>query len=443
MNCPKVVAPVAPPQPHLRPHPTKLFVETTTRCNLGCFMCVKQTGACAMTEGDLTPETFAALETAFPHLEALILNGIGEPLLNPHLEEFIRRARRLMPESAWIGFQSNGLLLTNLRALSLVEAGLDRICLSIDAASPETFRRVREGGELLDVKHALAALLAARERCGRSHFRIGVEFVVMESNLEELPTVVRWAADNGASFAIVTHVLPYDEEHAGESLYATTGEEAIALFEECRQDAAGEGLDIYRYFEAKWKFRKDPRERRLVELVEGMKAEAARRGLFLDMKKLLRADLQRLDRVKEVFVRAREVADAAGIELRLPEVTLGEARRCVFVEEGGAFVSWDGKVSPCYFLWHRYRCFASGWSQPVEPRVFGSLPERDILAVWNDPAFRTFRDHVIAYDYPECASCSLAPCDYVQTDRFEQDCHIKDVPCGACLWCAGVFQCLH
>jgi putative metalloenzyme radical SAM/SPASM domain maturase len=396
-----------------------------------------------MTEGDFTPATFAALEPAFPHLEALILNGIGEPLLNPHLEEFIRRARRLMPESGWIGFQTNGLLLTNLRALSLVEAGLDRICLSIDAASPETFRRVREGGELLDVKHALSALVAARERCGRPQFQIGVEFVVMESNLEELPFAVRWAAENGASFAIVTHVLPYDEEHAGESLYSATGAEAIALFEGCRQEAAGEGFDIYRYFEAKWKYAKSSAERRLVEIVEGMKAEAARRGLFVDMKKLLRADLGQLDRVKNVFAAAREAAEAAGIELRLTEVTLGGERYCAFVEEGGAFVSWDGKVSPCYFLWHRYRCFASGWSQQVEPRVFGSLPEQDILAVWNDPAFRSFRGHVLDYDYPDCSSCTLAPCDYVQTDRFEQDCHIKDVPCGACLWCAGVFQCLH
>ncbi|HEY6009622.1 MAG TPA: radical SAM protein, partial [Geobacteraceae bacterium] len=191
--------------PHLRTSPSKLFVETTTRCNLGCFMCVKQAGSSGVTEGDLAPATFAALEPAFLHLEALVLNGIGEPLLNPHLEEFIRRARRAMPATGWIGFQSNGLLLTNLRALSLVAAGLDRICLSIDAASPDTFRRVREGGELLDIEHAFAALVAARERCQRPDFRIGVEFVVMRSNLGELPAALRWAARQGASFAIVTH----------------------------------------------------------------------------------------------------------------------------------------------------------------------------------------------------------------------------------------------
>jgi MoaA/NifB/PqqE/SkfB family radical SAM enzyme len=112
------------------------------------------------------------------------------------------------------------------------------------------------------------------------------------------------------------------------------------------------------------------------------------------------------------------------------------------VEEGGGFVSWDGNVSPCYFLWHRYRCFASGWQQQVQPKVFGNLAEKGMLEIWNAPPFRSFREQATAYDYSGCSSCSLAPCDYVQTDAFEQDCHIGEVPCGACLWCMGLFQCL-
>jgi hypothetical protein len=78
----------------------------------------------------------------------------------------------------------------------------------------------------------------------------------------------------------------------------------------------------------------------------------------------------------------------------------------------------------------------------VQPKVFGNLGDQGILEIWNAPAFRSFRENVLAYDYPVCSSCTLAPCDYVQTDEFEQDCHIGNVPCGACLWCMGMFQCL-
>jgi putative metalloenzyme radical SAM/SPASM domain maturase len=431
-----------PGAPSLRAYPAKLFVEVTTRCNLGCFMCVKQTEGCGMTDGDLTPETFAALESAFPHLEALVLNGVGEPLLNPNLETFIRRAKSSMPVTGWIGFQSNALLLSDSRALSLVEAGLDKICLSIDAASPETFRKVREGGELLAIERAFKALTAAKEHSNRPDVQVGIEFVLMKSNLAELPSALRWGAEQGASFAIVTHVLPYDESHAVEAVYSTCTGEAIALFNEYKAEAERQGLDIHRYFESRWKYAKDPDARRIVSLVDAMKNEAINRDLLLDISKLLQLDSGRISEVAAVLDQARMVALETGLELRLPEIALREKRSCSFVEDGGAFVSWEGNVSPCYFLWHRYSCFASNWQQQVQPKVFGNLAERGILDTWNDPAFRSFRADVLAYDYPNCSGCGLAPCDYVQTEDFRQDCHIKEVPCGACLWCMGVFQCL-
>src|SRR5689334_1531616 len=99
-------------------YPAKLFVEVTTLCNLQCGMCVKQNGTGGIPEGTMSLETFERLAPAFPHLESLVLNGIGESLLHPQLETFIARARALLPESATVGFQSNGMLLTDERAAS-------------------------------------------------------------------------------------------------------------------------------------------------------------------------------------------------------------------------------------------------------------------------------------------------------------------------------------
>lgn len=423
-------------------HPSKLFVETTTRCNLGCLMCVKQTAGCEMHEADMSQETFSALTKALPYVEALILNGIGEPLLNPHLESFISTAKSIMPKTGWVGFQTNGMLLTNLRSVSLVNAGLDRICLSIDAATPELFQTLREGAGLSDIERAMRAIENAKRLCGRPDVAVGIEYVVMRKNLTELPAALRWAATHGATFAIVTHMLPYEEKHADEAAYSRCSAEAIELFRQYSTMLHQEGLDVSDYFEARWKYARNMDEQRLVDLVEAMKVEADRRGLFIDMKKLLMMDIHQADEVALVFSRAQEVARECGIELRLPEIALLEKRHCGFVEDGGVFVSVDGNVSPCYFLWHRYRCYASGWSQQVNPKVFGNVAERDVLQIWNSQEYRSFRSQVTSYDYPGCSNCSLAPCDYVQTDDFEQDCHIGNVPCGACLWCAGVFQCM-
>jgi putative metalloenzyme radical SAM/SPASM domain maturase len=431
------------PAAAVRDAPAKLFVETTTRCNLNCFMCVKQNRGSDVREGDFSPELFNRLESAFPHLEALILNGIGEPLLNPHLESFIRRAKRLMPPSGWIGFQSNGLLMTHLRAVSLVDAGLDKACISVDAIVPEQFKRLREGGDVEGVDMALSALRNARSLCSRPEVQVGIEFVAMQSNIRELPATLEWAASRGVDFAIVTHVLPYDEKHAHEAMFCNISDQALALYTAWQRKAIEAGVDIQRYYEVRWsKINRAPADQAVVDLVEAMKAEADQLGIMLDVKKLLGYEHQRLDEIAEIFAAAEVVASRTGLELRLPEIALKEQRRCSFVEEGGAFVSWNGDISPCYFLWHRYECFASGWNQSVRPKVFGNLADQDILQIWNNPEYASFRKDVLAYDYPSCASCGLAPCDYVQTDEFQQDCHIRNVPCGSCLWCTGVFQCL-
>ncbi len=426
----------------LRQFPTKLFVETTTRCNLNCFMCVKQNRGSEVCEGDFAPELFARLETALPHVEALILNGIGEPLMNPHLESFIRRAKKLMPPTGWIGFQSNGVLMTQLRAVSLVDAGLDKICISVDAIAPEQFRKLREGGEVEAVDMALAALNNARRQCHRPEVQIGIEFVAMKSNISELPATLEWAAGRGVSFAIVTHVLPYDELHAHEAVFCNISDQALALYNVWRRKAVTAGIDIQRYYAVRFKYTRSEEEQAVVDLVEAMKADAERQEIMLDLKKLLQLEHQRLDETVEIFAAAQAVADATGLDLRLPEVALKEQRKCSFVEEGSAFISWNGDISPCYFLWHRYECFASGWNQTVKPKVFGNLAQQDMMLIWNNAEFTSFRSDVLAYDYPSCASCGLAPCDYVQTDDFQQDCHIRNVPCGSCLWCTGVFQCM-
>jgi molybdenum cofactor biosynthesis enzyme MoaA len=176
-------------------------------------MCVKQASGSEITDGDFSSALLPALEPAFPHLVAFIISGIGEPLVARDLAGLIRRARTLMPAKSRIGLQTNGSLLTKATAVDLIGAGLDQICISIDAITPERFRDLRVGEELVSVENAFRLLRQAMELFGRPDVRIGVEFVVMQSNLAELPMVVRWAAKRGASFVIVSHLLPYDERH--------------------------------------------------------------------------------------------------------------------------------------------------------------------------------------------------------------------------------------
>jgi putative metalloenzyme radical SAM/SPASM domain maturase len=433
-------APAAGGGPAFLSHPSKLFVEVTSRCNLHCAMCPKQAPGGRDHDGDMDDATFARLAPAFPRLESLVLNGIGESLLHRGLERFVAAARRDMPAGAWIGFQTNGQLVTPARARSLVQAGVDRVCLSADAVAPEVFRALRAGGRQDAVEAALEALHAASAAVGRP-ISLGVEFVAMKNNLAELPALVRWAARHHVSFVIVTHMLPYSAEMAGAAAFETSTDAARELFREWKARAAAEGVDITRYRDVFMRFRRSPDEERAVEWVSRMVKDAWSRGVTLHLGRLFGSDEHLLPRVEAAFAEAADAARALGIDLRLPASVPTRERRCDFIEGGSAFVSWDGGVHPCYFLWHKYHCYVGGTSKKVAPQSFGTLRERDILDIWGSDAWRAFRGEVVRYEYPFCHDCNAALCGDVR-DEVVEDCHLGTVPCAACMWCTGVFQCL-
>ncbi len=424
-------------------HPSKLFVEVTTCCNLQCGMCVKQNGTGGIPEGIMSTETFERLVPAFPHLDSLVLNGIGEPLLHPHLEMFISRARSLLPENAWVGFQSNGMAMTEKRAASLVDSGLDRICISLDTVSDDSFRSIRNGGEMRGIVAAFESLNKARERRKGRDLRIGIEFVLMRSNLADLPEAIRWAGRSGARFAIVTQLLPYNRDIVSQAAYDTNTTAATAIYERWKTKAQKQGLDIRWYLDTITKVGRTPEEGRIISLVEQMRSDAEAQGITLHMERLLRRDEEFLASIERVLDESRQAAREVGVELTLPGMVPRNTRKCEFVEGDSAFISWDGNVHPCYFLWHRYDCYVGGIEKRVKPWIFGNLGDRNILAIWNDPDSRSFRERVLGYKFPFCFDCGFALCDYVGDADFEQDCYIERVPCGACLWCTGLFQCLH
>ena len=89
---------------------------------------------------------------------------------------------------------------------------------------------------------------------------------------------------------------------------------------------------------------------------------------------------------------AEQLATDLGVDLSLPAAVPRHDRKCDLVEDGGAFISWDGAVHPCYFLWHQFRCFINDWDRLIKPKVFGNVNERPLLDIWNGEAFRSFRE---------------------------------------------------
>lgn len=429
--------------PALRALPSKLFIESTTRCNLRCAMCVKQTKGCEIGEADMPLALYERLLPAMAKTRVLVLNGIGEPLLHPELPRMVALARQAMPEVGWIGFQSNGLPLTRERARDLLAAGLDKLCLSVDSCVPETLREVRAGAELTGVEQALAVLREAKAVTGARRFEAGVEVVVRRETLDGLPALVDWAADRGAAFVIASHLLPYDRSAVSGAVFGLNPDGCLDFFEPWRARAEAQGVDLSRFLAAILAFRRSDEDRRLIRFVEAMAADAEHQGLPLHLPNLLAEDLTTLGRVREAFARAEAAAARRGVRLTLPSVSPRLERRCDFVEDGGAFVTAQGDVAPCYFLWHGYSCFLDGALKRVRPKIFGNIEKQPLREIWHAPEFVSFRREVLRYAYPHCSSCTAAPCaDILGEEEFEYDCYGVDVPCGHCPWCSGGFHCL-
>src|SRR4051812_46164116 len=182
------------------PLPEHLQVEVSGACNLRCRMClVRYAPAIGRRDGALTYEDFLALLAWVPDLQRLTLQGLGEPLLSPHLLDMIRYAAA---RGVHVGFNTNGVLLTRRIADALVEAGTRHVHVSLDGARAETYEDVRHGtgmapraGQVGRGVRTLRGLPAARGDTPRP--RVVLVFVAMRRNVDELEALVDLGADVG------------------------------------------------------------------------------------------------------------------------------------------------------------------------------------------------------------------------------------------------------
>ncbi len=200
-----------------RPDVRRAYIEVTTRCNLDCAMCVRQVWK--DTPGEMSWETFEAVAEglrAFSHLRRVTFGGYGEPLAHPRLPEMVARIAELGVE---VVLTTNGLLLDGTMAEQLLDAGLGRVVVSLDTVHIQAYARARV---IAGVNRVLDNMRTLREKArqrGKTLPRVGMEFVVMRSNLEWLSRIPQLARELEADFVLVSNLLPHTEEMVGEILY--------------------------------------------------------------------------------------------------------------------------------------------------------------------------------------------------------------------------------
>ena len=372
-------------------HLANVYIEPTNRCNLDCITCIRHSWN--ETLGEISATTFLKIIEDLRHFTTppdIFFGGLGEPLSHPNIVDMVREAKTLGSSVEMI---TNGTLLTSSLSTQLIEAGLDTLWVSLDGATPESYTDVRLGATLPQV---LANLTEFRHQRWTKYSpelfdlllkpQLGIVFVAMKRNIEDLAAVLKLASQMGALRFLVTNILPYTKEMQKEILYSRAMTDAIYSSVPYLHSLDFPKMDI------------NPTTQ-----------EAIYQAL-----------------------RGNHALTMAGGNLG------GNSNRCPFIDKGALAIRWDGDVSPCLALLHEHKTYFNDYERTVKRHIVGSVLNQTIQQIWNHTEYLSFRKRVDEFNFSPCIHCG--GCEYFESNQ--EDCIGSPVPtCGGCLWAQGIVQC--
>jgi MoaA/NifB/PqqE/SkfB family radical SAM enzyme len=362
----------------------RVYVEPTTLCNLQCRTCVRNVWD--EPPGMMSGETFARIIDGVRRISPLptvFFGGFGEPFAHPDLLAMLAAAKSVGCEVELI---TNGTMLDEATRAELVRIGLDRLWVSIDGATPESYADIRLWDALPEVTENLARLRELRIATGSVVPRLGIAFVAMKRNIADLPDVMALGQRLGADRFSVSNVLAHTPEMRDQVLYARS-----------------------------------------------IDAEDVEPSAWAPEVSIARMDIDELT----VGRLARVIAGHGGRSIP-GHGRDGRTNTCPFVEKGSTSIRWDGAISPCLPLLHTHRSYLDFRPRTSHAFSVANVNETSLAEAWSDPRYIELRERLLAFDFAPCTICNS--CD--MADENLEDCFGSPTPaCGGCLWAQGFIQC--
>lgn len=170
--------------------PSQVMVDLTEVCNLACIHC---------THPEFKQSTVYGKRMLDPKLNKKMIKEVssfgkgitkyirytsnGEPLVHPKSYEMIQDA--VENSHTKVTLTTNGTLLNEKRMLKILKTGLHMIDISTDAASNETYKKIRVGGNLEVTQSNILKLLKLKEEAN-AKTKIIVSFVEQKENSHEV-----------------------------------------------------------------------------------------------------------------------------------------------------------------------------------------------------------------------------------------------------------------
>ena len=170
--------------------PEIVQIESTNQCNAKCVFCPRDDMARPQGIMDMALFQKIADECAALGIGHIRMHNYGEAFMDRQLVEKVRYAKRLgIPE---VGLISNGSLITEAAARGMVDAGLDAINISVDAAGKEVFESTRLNLSYDKVIANVERLIRIRDEAGKRRPKLILSFVRQNNSAEEQSFIAHW-----------------------------------------------------------------------------------------------------------------------------------------------------------------------------------------------------------------------------------------------------------
>ena len=177
--------------------PIQIGLSCDPRCNLRCIMCFATHNP--SRDGALIRKALRGMESFLPGVKRIKMLGDGEVFAIPETRDFLLSFdSKAYPETSFL-IHTNGILLTPAMWTNLAHLKIDTLVISIDAATKETYEKIRIGGKWEVLMQNMEFLLARyREGLIREFL---ISMTVMKTNHREIAAFAEMGKRLGVTLA--------------------------------------------------------------------------------------------------------------------------------------------------------------------------------------------------------------------------------------------------
>lgn len=190
--------------------PFTISIEPTTSCNLRCPECPSGLRAFTRPTGMLQKDFFRnTISELSETLIYLYFYFQGEPYLNPDFLDMVQYASQ---QGIYTVTSTNAHYLNDENAQKTIKSGLDRIIISIDGTTQETYQSYRVGGKLEKVLQGTRNLVQWKKQLKSATPHIIFQFLVVRPNEHQIEEVYKIAQELGVDEVKLKTAQVYDYE---------------------------------------------------------------------------------------------------------------------------------------------------------------------------------------------------------------------------------------